>query len=76
MKTRNELDKNIEKLVNEGDFSTIIGFYQSNDYITEVRDRGNNILFITDDNYSIYINKTQNFELDPIGWIDFIKYNS
>jgi len=76
MKTRQELTENIKKLVNNNDFDTIVGFYDNGEYVTEVRDRGNNILFVTDGHLSIYINKDKDFSKDSEGWIEFITYNS
>jgi hypothetical protein len=76
MKTRKELDRNIEKLVYEGDFNSIVGTYDSGNYITEIRDEGDRIQILTDGNLGAYINKGHVFTTDLDGWVEYIKYNS
>lgn len=73
--SKEQLYTNIENLVNNHDFDSIIGFYDKGGWLTEVRDRGTNILFIVDEKLSIYLNKDEKFD-DVQGWIDFIKDNA
>lgn len=73
--SKEQLYTNIENLVKNKDFTGIVGFYDKGGWITEVRDRGTNILFVVDEKMSIYLNKDEKFD-DTQGWIDFIKDNA